>query len=479
MSKAEIPSWRDSLMAVNVTVFPTTPAVSEASVTSGARAAEVATQKVGRALSLLSQPFQRAKKETVSSLDKVKGLDYARLNSEAREKLAVVEACRPLTTLERAVWALFVLAVHAVVLYALLGGDAADRLAWPLAVAAPTALLLASSRGDETVEVTRRVPVTDANRFRTLGMLDADKAKHSKQHHVKVAVAGRAMPRRTGPDDARVNTWEPTEASKFVLRGPNYLKDKKKQPSPPALYEPLGVDIVRATEALFDIPGRVVLPEKRSHERDLPAWLPRIIAQTMFFPGTPPPLVGQPREQPGRGAKGWQVTCYWRVTAETAALARQDHWPPHLSLWKQYATMAETMPVLNGCLKGVASVDNLHEKDLGLPRLVRQYNAKPVLMAAAALVGERPGVVKISRDDDYVEFGLDVGTDFAAMSNHAIFAMRDKFARLVIDLGWLVEGRSADQLPEGLLGCLRVNKIDLACAPDIHDWLKSGASSSS
>ena len=89
-----------------------------------------------------------------------------------------------------------------------------------------------------------------------------------------------------------------------------------------------------------------------------------------------------------------------------------------------------------------------------------------------ALIGERPGVVKISRTADYFEFGLDVGTDFAATSNHALFKLLPKFPLLICDIGWLVEGRSVAELPEGIVGRLRMNNIDLMKAVDVDVWLK-------
>lgn len=269
-----------------------------------------------------------------------------------------------------------------------------------------------------------------------------------------------------------------------------------------ALYEPFALDLLRSHVPLYDLPARAKLPAKLAHELDLPEWLPRILCQNMCFPGTPPPLFGggqggttsssntslsdqdsaegaAPRRDRAKpaGPAGWQVVCWWRVTKETCDLARSDPsgatWPAHMQVWRRYATHAEKMSVLNGCLKGVARVDNISDPDLGLPRLVRQYNAKPVLMASAALVGERQGVVKVRKahDNDYLELGLNVGADFAAMSNHALHAMKDKFPRLVCDIGWVVEGRTPAELPEGLVAALRLNYIDLENAVDLETWL--------
>lgn len=135
---------------------------------------------------------------------------------------------------------------------------------------------------------------------------------------------------------------------------------------------------------------------------------------------------------------------------------------------------AEAAAVLNGSLKGVGKVVNIAEENIGLPRLLHQFNAKPVLMASAAPPwgGDRQGVVHVSRNEDYLEFALDVGADFAATSNHALFRLLPKLPRLIIDVGWVVEGRAPEALPENVLATMRLNRLDFdAQARDVGAWL--------
>ena len=144
-------------------------------------------------------------------------------------------------------------------------------------------------------------------------------------------------------------------------------------------------------------------------------------------------------------------------------------------MWREYVEGAETASVLNGSLKGVGSVANIHQENVGLPRLLHQFNAKPVLMAAAAPPwgGDRQGVVHVSRNEDYLEFGLDVGADFAATSNHALFRLLPKLPRLVMDIAWIVEGRAPEALPENVLAAMRLNHLDFeAQAWGVEDWLR-------
>lgn len=475
--------WRESLSAVTTGLALENVFNEEKFATASEIAASQA-KTVGKTLSMLAQPFRRRVETTpkVSDEDWIATLDLDALNEKARVEIAASRRFGgevAMDPADRAAWAFALLLAHALLLVVLLGRETAERLAWPLIFAAPTAWFLSTTtaREDEkSPAAAAAIPVARSGPpvFKTLGMLSAEKKRSKVSHKRGSAVAGQSLKRARSEGEPM--TWEPADPSLFFLRGPNYLKDKKKQPSPPALYECFGSDILRSYRPVFDFPARVKLPDKRPHEKNLPRWLPRILVQTMFFPGTPPPLVGKPPPTPPTdGPKGYQVVVYWRIREDAAKIAAEeddeDSWPPHLKLWKQYAQLADTMPVLNGCLKGVASVHNLDDKNLGLPRLVKQYNAKPVLMAASALVGERPGVVKISRDDDYFEFALDVGTDFAAMSNHALSSMRSQFPKLILNLGWLVEARTPDVLPEGLIACCRINKVDLNLAVDVDDFL--------
>jgi len=396
---------------------------------------------------------------------------------------------------DRVCWAAAVTGFHVFALRYYLGGDATrlETLCRPLLATGVIALVVAllrprapapvrgPGRGGffDTVWFSGYAAQRDEPVFASLELVDARRALARKRRADSIldlktrATPGSSVPRSTKSGDR--GTWENADPADFSLRGADYLRDKRKYASAPDLYEPFAFDTLRSCEAVFDLPARAALPAALDHESGLPAWCPRILCQNMVFPGTPPPLFGRPPSPGcGGGPKGWQIVCWWRIKESTARAIRDDPpetWPPHLKLWQYYATHAETASTLNGALKGVARVENIGDASLGLPRLLHQFNAKPVLMAATALIGERPGVVRVSRTDDYYEFGLDVGADFAATSNHALFKLLPKFHLLKCDVGWLVEGRSVADLPEGILACMRLNYVDLNDAVDVDDWL--------
>lgn len=422
----------------------------------------------------------------------------AQLEADAAELMLArardVAATPDPTAEDRVCWAAVATAAHVAVLQWCVAGDDAPllaSLARPLvgfATLALAASLLrpalmpplrcAGLRGGfgDTVWFSGYVDEADVPPQPSLNTLAARKRvvlrQRSRIQLSRTAVPGSSVQRALQPGQAM--SWEPAAAAAFQLRGALYLADRRKYPSGPALYEPFGLDVLRCQSRVFDLPGRAVLPKPTKPEQHLPKWCPRILCQTMYFPGTPPPLVGPARVV--EGPPGWQVVCWWRASPRLCEMLTKprDTWPSHLKLWREYVEGAETAAVLNGSLKGVGKVVNIAEENIGLPRLLHQFNAKPVLMASAAPPwgGDRQGVVHVSRNEDYLEFALDVGADFAATSNHALFRLLPKLPRLIIDVGWVVEGRAPEALPENVLATMRLNRLDFdAQARDVDAWL--------
>ena len=261
-------------------------------------------------------------------------------------------------------------------------------------------------------------------------------------------------------------TWEAVDAQTFSVRGPSYVSDKTKQPSPEALYEPFAVDCVRTLDAAFDVAARVDLSGVAVAE--VPDWCPRVVVQTLFVPGTPPAVVGKSKNT----AKGWQVVVWWRVAAGAATLiaSPEADWPPHLRLWRRWAEGCDSDASLCGRLKGVARVDD----GSALPLPVREYNGTPVLMAANAyMFGDRAGVARIHKHaaGASLEFALHFGEDFSHTSYYALRELLPRVTSLTIDVGWIVEGRDAADLPEAVFACARVIRLDLDAAADLESWL--------
>ena len=84
-------------------------------------------------------------------------------------------------------------------------------------------------------------------------------------------------------------------------------------------------------------------------------------------------------------------------------------------------------------------------------------------------VGTKPALLGLKVDqsyfkgDRYIEVDIDVGSSkVATMLTGLIMA---SMRQLTIDLAFTLEGRSEDELPEQIIGTIRLSNVDLALTP--------------
>ena len=51
----------------------------------------------------------------------------------------------------------------------------------------------------------------------------------------------------------------------------------------------------------------------------------------------------------------------------------------------------------------------------------------------------------------------------------------NNLGRFVVNLGWVVEGRKSEDLPEQILGCIRLNRINLRGLENIDDLMNANS----
>merc|ERR1712232_66709 len=91
-----------------------------------------------------------------------------------------------------------------------------------------------------------------------------------------------------------------------------------------------------------------------------------------------------------------------------------------------------------------------------VPPSFHGFNNKPVLITKSA-------TVLTNRLPEVIEIDYDVrGWVYSARSALANYHHRAKEAEL--EIGYLVEGRSDDELPEQILGCFKLNNTDIEAA---------------
>jgi len=74
------------------------------------------------------------------------------------------------------------------------------------------------------------------------------------------------------------------------------------------------------------------------------------------------------------------------------------------------------------------------------------------------LLGQRV-TQRYFRGPDYVEVDVDVGSSYVAAQ--IVSVCRSYVSDLSIDLGVVLQGENAEELPEKLLCCIRLSRLDL------------------
>ena len=245
------------------------------------------------------------------------------------------------------------------------------------------------------------------------------------------------------------DSWSRPSCDRFPLRGPTYLADGVKVPSAPALYDTEDAYVAftargavrSATDAYPEI-----LAKLRSADA-VPAAAP---------PGFPRFLVvavNAPLDAPSLGGRRTDGRCVVVVFACRLNAAAAASGSAGAALARQWIAEAPGDLATSGRLKGVFFA----EGD-GVPRLVQKWNGKPVLMADKGR--PRPGISAFSRGDDYLEFNIDVGLSFSYMARGAIYLVQDKLVAMDAVIGFTIEGKAEDELPEQMLGAVSINRVD-------------------
>lgn len=80
--------------------------------------------------------------------------------------------------------------------------------------------------------------------------------------------------------------------------------------------------------------------------------------------------------------------------------------------------------------------------------MISSYNAKPVLI-------RRTG--SLYRGSNYIEKDIHV-YKFANLAKQSIHYLSSRCGLMYMQIGFVIEGRDEDELPEALFGCVGVNK---------------------
>ncbi|CAM9642515.1 unnamed protein product [Laminaria digitata] len=238
------------------------------------------------------------------------------------------------------------------------------------------------------------------------------------------------------------HSWSNGDRSVFRVRSKGYMVDKMKVTPAESLYDMVGMDIFATEARVGNMASEIVLD---SIAKDLPKvdvpGVPPLLVINVQLPSAPPALMSSAEDGPG-----YQCVLYFRLKASTAlAMKSLDTASEGVRLWVSYCQHVGKEDDFHGRFKCIAVIAN--SESLGLPGFVTKYNGKPVLI-------NRSG--NWVKGESYIENTINVHR-FSFIAKKSLHALKGMFKDMVLHLGFTIEGRASDELPESLLACSTLN----------------------
>jgi hypothetical protein len=222
------------------------------------------------------------------------------------------------------------------------------------------------------------------------------------------------------------HTWCQCDHKQFQTRiGPDYKKHGKKAPSSTPIYEPCAVDVICTKLRKDHIAEKMKLMDVSDIKTNHPH-IPPIFVVQMQIPSDPPPNIWATVED----GPGWAIVMYFKITEESCKqLLNFETASPALKLFAQYCEKAETDAAWRSRFKIICSCLNLDQ--MGLPSMIVNYNAKPVLI-------RRTGT--LYRGQNHLEFDVHVHK-FANLAKQSIHMISSRCGEMFMQIGFVIEGK--------------------------------------
>lgn len=275
----------------------------------------------------------------------------------------------------------------------------------------------------------------------------------------------------------RLPTWVSISSNCLDVRSHGYLTTKKKIPSPGELYECVAVDCFVSNARVPEIAPRVKFGQEfNSHSMGKTWKSPDIFIVSISVPTEAPNFGKSSDDGPGATVVGYfkmkeeTRTILRRITAagydpsadsSEAEIDVQKRVTNGVRLWERYCQEAPSDPSFQARFK-LIPLGNLEE--LGCPGYISKYNGKPVLIKRNQVTGFFNDFPSLN----CMEFDISLHP-FPYLFKQGMAYMKDYYNRTVWTFGFVIEGRSNDELPEVAIGALKVCHPNLKFIADGDD----------